>query len=261
MQWILQEFEDTRRLAEVLTARGLPWSFHKVVPFEGSLIPEPQIADPRAVVLFGSYAMRHFAAARGLWPGVMVLRPFLDEAGWRDHLLNGPDALILSMADLQGAVVADDRDWFMRPVEDSKAEPGRVRTGAGLHALAAKVLALDPADIPPGSLAPDTEVILSRPRSIVAEWRIWIVRDRVVTWSLYRRASGVVYLPEIDEDALAFAKALVAANPAYAEAYVMDICRAEDRLWLLETNCLNAAGFYAADLGALVEALEGLAAS
>ena len=80
-----------------------------------------------------------------------------------------------------------------------------------------------------------------------------------MTGSLYRRASGVVYLPKIDEDALTFAKALVAANPAYAEAYVMEICRAEDRLWLLETTCLNAAGFYAADLGARVGALKGLA--
>ena len=76
MQWVLQAFEDTRRLADVLTARGLPWSFHQVVPFKGSLIPAPQIADPRAVVLFGSCAMRHFAAARGLWPGVRCSGPF-----------------------------------------------------------------------------------------------------------------------------------------------------------------------------------------
>ena len=157
MQWVLQEFEDTRRLAVDLTARALPWSFHKVVPCEGSLTPAPQIADQRSEVLFGSFAIRHFAAERGLWPGVIVLRPFLGEAGWRGHLLNGPGALILPLSDLRGAVVADERDWFMRPVEDSKAEPGRVRTGADLHALAAKVMALDPADIPPGSLAPKTE--------------------------------------------------------------------------------------------------------
>ena len=148
----------------------------------------------------------------------------------------------------------------MRPVEDSKAEPGRVRRGADLHALAAKVLALDPADIPPGSLAPDTAVMLSAPRRIDAEWRIRVVADRVVTWSLCRRAAGVVYRPEIDADALAFAGALVAANPGHAAAHVMDICRAEGRLWLLETNCLNAAGFYAADLGALVPGIEGLGA-
>ena len=41
---------------------------------------------------------------------------------------------------------------------------------------------------------------------------------------------------------------LVARNPAYLPAYVMDICRTDDGLRLLETNCINAAGFYAADV-------------
>ena len=34
-----------------------PYSVHKVVPFVGELIPEPEIADPGAVILLGSYAL------------------------------------------------------------------------------------------------------------------------------------------------------------------------------------------------------------
>ncbi|WP_277814114.1 ATP-grasp domain-containing protein [Rhodobacter capsulatus] len=47
-------------------------------------------------------------------------------------------------------------------------------------------------------------------------------------------------------------------NPGYAPAYVMDICSTETGLKLLETNCINAAGFYAADVMKLAAAIDAL---
>lgn len=47
--------------------------------------------------------------------------------------------------------------------------------------------------------------------------------------------------------------------PAYSPAYVMDICRTDDGLRLLETNCINAAGFYASDVVRLASAIDALA--
>lgn len=44
-------------------------------------------------------------------------------------------------------------------------------------------------------------------------------------------------------------------NPDYPPAYVIDVCRTEDGLKLLESK---AAGFYAADLVKLAEAIDGL---
>lgn len=52
---------------------------------------------------------------------------------------------------------------------------------------------------------------------------------------------------------------LAARNRACAPAYVMDICRTDDGLRLLETNCINAAGFYAADVVRLARAIDALA--
>jgi ATP-grasp domain, R2K clade family 3 len=40
---------------------------------------------------------------------------------------------------------------------------------------------------------------------------------------------------------------------------VMDICQTEDGLRRLETNCINAAGFYAADLAKLAMAIDDIA--
>ncbi|MCV6594892.1 MAG: ATP-grasp domain-containing protein [Silicimonas sp.] len=258
MQWVLQDFEDTRKLAVALDALSLPFTWHKVVPFVGDLQPEPVIMDTRAVVLFGSYTLWRYAEAKGLEPGVFRIRPFVREMPWHPFLLNGADALFLTLRDIPGALPDDGRDWFLRPVEDSKEEPGRVRRADEVIALARKVLALGEEEIPRGALRHDTELMLTRPARIEKEWRLWVVEDRIVTYSLYKEGARVVYRSEIDGDALEFARELVAANPAYARAYVIDICRTDGGLRMLETNCINAAGFYAADLQKLVIAVDGL---
>ena len=255
LHWVLQDFEDTRTLSEALDRLGQSYTWHKVVPFAGDLIPLPDVEDPSRVVLFGSYALRHAARREGWRPGVWTVRPFSNERPWRPFLLNGPGARVMPLCEVPTRVTPDGAEWFLRPVDDSKAEPGRVRTGEQIAALARKVLALDPDDIPVGSLRPETELMLCPPARIQTEWRLWIVGDRIVTHSLYRDGHRVTYRHEIDEDALAFAREMVAANPLYADAYVLDICRTADGLRLLETNCLNAAGFYAADLHALAAAI------
>lgn len=258
MRWLLQEFEDTHKLAHELGRLGLPYSWHKVIPFVGTLNPEPDLGNGEAVVLFGSYTLWRYAQDKGLKPGVFKLRPFVHEASWQPFMLNGPDARFLTVRDIPETLEDDGRKWFLRPVDDSKEEPGNVKTTDEIISLARKVLSLDMNEIPNGSLRHDTQLMLTRPVRILKEWRCWVVDDRVVTYSLYKEGHRVVYRAEIDADALAFAQKLVAHNPGYSRAYVVDICRTEDGLAMIETNCINAAGFYAADLMALASAVDAL---
>lgn len=258
MQWILQKFEDTTKLAAALDRLGLTYSWHKVVPFVGELQPEPKIEDAKNVVLFGSYTLWRYAARHDLTPGVFRIAPFLDQTAWHPFLLNGVEARRMLLRDIPGGLLDNGQSLFIRPVEDSKEEPGKVRTTGEIIAIAEKVLTLDPSEIPNGALRHNTELMLTAPANILKEWRIWIVADQVVTVSLYKEGSRVIYRSEIDDDALIFAKDLVAANPSYAPAYVLDICRTDVGLRMIETNCINAAGFYAADLMKLVAAIEGL---
>jgi len=258
MQWLLQDFEDTRKLAEALDRHGVPYSWHKVVPYVGDLAPEPEIIDLNDVVMFGSYALWRYAERRRLSPGVFTIRPFVHEAPWRSHVLNGPGAVFLMLQEIPLRLPDDGRTWFVRPVADSKELAGAVMTARELIDTAGRVVALDEAEIPEGSLRHDTMLMLAPPAIIRKEWRVWIVDDAVVAYSLYKEGARVVYRQEIDDDALAFAKRMARLNPAYAPAYVMDICRTDAGLRLLETNCINAAGFYAADLNKLVVAIESL---
>ncbi|SLN55693.1 hypothetical protein RUM8411_02708 [Ruegeria meonggei] len=260
MQWILQDFENTRKMADALDRLEIPYSWHKVVPFIGELTPTPTIDDPNAVVMFGSYTLWRYAKANGLKPGVFKIRPFVHEASWHPFLLNGADALFLALRDIPEQFPDDGKNWFLRPVEDSKEEPGNVKSTGEIIDLANKVLALEEHEIPKGSLRHDTEMMFTKPVRIQKEWRLWVVRDEIVTFSLYKEGSRVVYRHEIDEDALDFAKRLVEANPNYAPAYVIDICRTDDGLKMLETNCINAAGFYEADLLKLVSSIDDFSA-
>ena len=255
MQWILQKFEDTQRLADALERLEIPYTIHKVVPFIGELDPPPVIGNRDAVVLFGSYTLWRYAQREHLTPGVFKLRPFVHEEPWHPYLLNGADALFMTLRDVPNHLPKEERDWFMRPVDDSKEEPGRVRATSEIIELARLVLALDEDEIPNGSLRHDTELMLTQPARILKEWRIWVVNDIVQTYSLYRGGTRVVYKAEIDEDAAAFADQMVRVNPGYARAYVMDICRTDSGLKLLETNCINAAGFYAANMLKLAHAI------
>lgn len=188
------------------------------------------------------------------------LRPFVNEQAWHPYLLNGPESVFLSLNEIPEQLPDDDRLWFFRPVGDSKEIAGSVKPTGDIRALALKVLALTENEIPKGSLRHDTQLMLSRPARIFKEWRLWVVGGEVVTHSLYKEGARVVYRPEIDADALAFGQRMVDINPNYAQAYVIDICRTDDGLRMLETNCINAAGFYAADLMRLAAAIDALGA-
>ncbi|MEO1110656.1 MAG: ATP-grasp domain-containing protein [Pseudomonadota bacterium] len=258
MQWLLQEFQDTQKLANALDRLKIPYTWHKVVPFVGELVPEPEIINPASVVMFGSYSLWRYAEKRALSPGVFKIPPFVHEKSWHPLLLNGADALFLQLREIPDQLPDDGKHWFLRPVDDSKEEPGNVKSSAEIINLANKVLAVNQEEIPNGSLRHDTQLMLTKPARILREWRIWVIDGRVVTWSLYKEGQRVVYRQEIDEDALEFAEHLVACNPAYSRAYVLDICRTEHGLKMLETNCINAAGFYAADLVKLASAVDEL---
>jgi len=77
MQWLLQNFEDTQKLAGVPDPLGIPFTWHKVVPFVGDLVPEPEVADPNSVVLFGAYTLWRYAEKKDYRPGVFRIEPFV----------------------------------------------------------------------------------------------------------------------------------------------------------------------------------------
>jgi hypothetical protein len=257
MQWILQEDKDNSALAEMLDRMGIAYSVH--TKLREVAVPELVIDDPNRVIVFGFYSAQAFVRKRGYLPGVFELRPYVLEKAWQPYLLNPRNAAtFVKVRDIADRVPDDGTRYFVRPVEDSKTMSGVVLTGTEVRAKAAAVMDLAPELLVSGKLEPDTELLLSMPVTIQKEWRVWVVSGAVVTWSLYKMAGQMVVRPEIDQDALDFVRAMVEINPDYSDAYVIDVCRNEEGLRIIETNCINVSGFYDADLQRLINAIEGL---
>jgi hypothetical protein len=100
--------------------------------------------------------------------------------------------------------------------------------------------------------------VISPLREIAQETRCWIVDRKLVTASVYRRYETVIYESNVDEDVRAFAQSIAEEAWQPHRAYVLDVARVGDQLKVVEVNTLNSAGFYAADMQKLVEAIEAM---
>jgi hypothetical protein len=149
-----------------------------VVPFVGELIPDIDVPNGRAIC-FGSYSMRHEAAAKKWTPGVYDLVHFdfeIQLAKWGEHLLNfGAEVSAFG-------AVRFDSPKFVRPIDDTKVFAGRVFEPGEFAEWQPKVAALGQA----GPLTTSTLVQVSNPQTIFREVRYWVVGGEIVTRSVYK---------------------------------------------------------------------------
>jgi hypothetical protein len=238
-------------MLETFERFAIPYSIHKVVPFVGELLPEPNPPSDD-VVCMGSYSMRHYARKRGWNPGVFDLEPhdFQQQLNhWGGAMLNA-DSTIAAFAD-----VRFEGKRFVRPIDDTKSFAGGLFAGDDFAKWRAGVVAMGE-DIG-SSLTGATLVQVSSPKTILQEVRCWMVEGRVITASVYRRGSRVVYSDEVELRFIEFAEAL-AVEWSPEKAFCLDVCDTPEGLRVVEINTINSAGFYAADMQRLVMSLDGL---
>ena len=101
----------------------------------------------------------------------------------------------------------------------------------------------------------DELIQVSSPKEIMQEIRCFVVKGKVVTASFYKIGNGVVYRNCKDDDILAFAQEMVDEFQP-SDAFVIDVCRTDNGLKIVEVNCLNCCGFYDIDEFKLLESLE-----
>lgn len=252
MHWILQDnlFNEQayQDLHDVLCRLGLPVSVVKVVPFVGDLLEEPLIAPGSHVMCMGSYSLRHAARARGWVPGVFDLELMdfrMQLLHWGRHMLNH-DSVVVEFAEAKVEDIA-----FVRPIEDNKVFTGKVFTRDEFHEWRTKVS--DLGEDSAGLIR--TLVQVCTPKLIYSEHRFWVVDGEIVASSTYKLGRRVTYRPVDDDRFHQFVRERVAEwQPA--DAFVIDVCDTSAGLKVVEINTLNSAGLYAANINALVHALE-----
>lgn len=254
MKWIIQENlyneEGMENLVTALQRRNIPHSIHKVVPFSHELIPDATPGDHGTIVM-GAYTMIGIARDRGWTPGAYSNENFhfpLQIEKWGSRMLNNK-AWVGRFED----VPPQEKPFFIRPTLDSKFFAGQTLDWEGFLTWKEKILNLGWE----GSVTPDTEVMVCPLRKIYQEFRTWIVDGRAVTASRYIMGGRMSTSSDVDPSITLFAEECAKVwSPS--SAYVLDVAETEDGLFILEVNCLNAAGFYKGDVGKIVEALEDL---
>ncbi len=100
----------------------------------------------------------------------------------------------------------------------------------------------------------DEIIVISPIVNIYAEYRFFIIEDKVITGSLYKRGSKVEYSSLVPEYMLSKAKEL-AKEYKPADIFVMDLAETDNGIKIVEYNCWNCSGLYHADVPKLINAV------
>jgi hypothetical protein len=253
MHWLLQndvlKEAGHQRLIDALVARAVPHSVHACLPGGSGLEPEPVLRSNKVIVI-GSNALVAEANKRGWRPGGFINDNFdfaVQLKHWRNHMLNS-DAVMHDFAN----VPPQPQPFFIRPLDDHKAFAGKLTDWPSFILWRDNSAEIDP----------ELRVMVSKPKQLLREYRTWIVKGRVVTASLYRDGARNVAIAIDDtpegQAVVAFAE-LRASEWSPHDAYCLDIAVTQNGLRIVEVNTINALGFYAGDMGKLVDALQALA--
>src|SRR5262249_4825050 len=147
-----------------------------------------------------------------------------------DLMLN-VDMEVCTVAELVHRPYLPERRLFIRPNDDFKDIAGQTMTFAEYQAWASNLK-----DTTETKMTLHSELAISSPKEIRAEWRLFIVDRRVVAASQYRPADAASGFapPEVNE----FGER-AAALWSPAPVFVMDVARTSDGLKIIELNCFN----------------------
>ncbi len=252
MFWVIQENLKNEigfdRLLAALLKRDLPFTIVQVIPFSHDLAPEPVISTSQ-VIVSGSTTLSEIALERGWKPGPFLNGNF-DFPVWQETyrgLLLNEDAEIDEFGHLK-----PEEPIFLRPCSGNKTFAGRVIDPESLQIWQNEIRSTSDRYSP---LTPETAVLFATPKRILQELRFFIVDRQVVTGSIYR-TEGHSLLSRV-RDGSAWTYAEQAARLWQPDrAFVLDIALTSNGPKIIEINSINSAGFYDADLEALVDALE-----
>jgi len=275
MLWIIQNnlYNEAGyvKFIEALERLECDYLIVKPIPFTNQFLPadfdsmtqevddveEPYIDTNQKIIVMGATSLTRIAKNRGWTPGTYLTDDF-DFERWRDgfgeeNLLNG-ESITTRICDAIDVTNMSDH-LFVRPVDDSKAFSGVVMSKYDFFDWVQSNSMIEEEEFQP--LHKNTKIAIANAKHINVEYRLFVVRGKVVTASLYKQGNVVRSSELVDEDVLWFAARMIHRwQPA--TAFVIDIADTNDGFKVIEINNINSAGFYAADCQKIVAAIEDL---
>ncbi|HEX2630490.1 MAG TPA: ATP-grasp domain-containing protein [Chitinophagaceae bacterium] len=170
----------------------------------------------------------------------------MEKWGW--YMLNY-NSVVTTFRELMQQEHAPDKLFFIRPDADTKAFAGEVKRFDEIgewYRSFSKVTGID--------FSEDSPIIVGPPYNLKFEWRLWIVDKKVVAASRYRVYFQLNKQRGCPEEVVEFAEARCREYTPH-DIFVMDICASGDDYYIVECGCMNGAGFYDADIAAIVDSI------
>lgn len=252
LHWVIQDnlinHQTRDHLVQLLQERNVPFTLVKLIPFFHQIEGEVK-ADGREIFVYGSTGLGEVAKARGWRPGYFDqnLDYELMLARYGDLALNAT-AVCTPLGELPRAMEC----FFIRPVLDNKSFAGTVMTWNELEQFRAGVASI--ADEKDATLRLADRVVMAPLIAIRAEYRLFVIGGEVAAASRYKVGDRVESSRQVPADVIAFARRAV-EHWRPNDAFTIDIAETDAGLKVIELNSANSAGFYACDVGRIIDAV------
>lgn len=248
LRWAIQSNlvngADLEKVLQACRQQGRPATTFTTVPFSNQ---PPDLDNSNPTVFYGSTGcMSNIWESQRWHPGVFFDPERFSFPAW--NAAYGSDCLNsaaqqTTLGELATLSYPEEQLLFLRPIHDDKAFAGEVMAFGEIQNW---VKGLDQT-----VLSPDCPILVAEPVGIGHEWRLFLVNGRYSTGSHYRTRQRLDVYSGVPPEVVAFAESL-ATRWQPAPVFVLDVAQSGDRLYLVEINCFNSAGFYASDVDRLV---------
>jgi hypothetical protein len=266
MHYIIQEnvFRESHYniLIQTIQRSGFSYDIVRIFPFVDKIVnindipaigynvddlPNYQFPNEKCFV-FGAVKLARICSKHNIYPGSQLNDNHDYEVYskyYKDNLLNYNS----SVYNINDNFEWKASEYFIRPTKDSKLFTGEIFTkDKWLNTLQY---------ISHNKLFKDeqTNIQVTTVKKIYKEVRCWVVNKKIVTASQYRLNNKTILDNMVDDDGIQFAQQMVNIFQLN-DCFVIDICLTEQGWKIVECGCINACGFYLADLSKLINKLE-----
>lgn len=251
IQWVIQRnltnTNDLQQIEAACELTGVDYVEIDIIPFTDQL---PDFPTTKQSIFYGSTTLgklvmtnKHLHAGFFFDPEAFSIANYLDK--WGSFMLNH-GAVITSFSELMEKGYDAEQLLFIRPDDDSKSFSGEVKPFGEIRQWYDHLKTVENVD-----LSMDSRIVVSEPYHIRYEWRLWIVNKRVVAASKYREDFRLKKERGCPPQVIEFAEQRCLEYAPH-DLFVMDICETGGDYYIVECGCLNSAGFYQADIAAIV---------
>lgn len=254
IHWVIQSNliseDDLKKLRTVFSSNMLEHTEVQIIPFSDQL---PEFDTTKCNIYYGSITFNNLVyqnpmTRKGVFfdPVTFSIENYFNK--WGKHMLNY-GAAVTTLDEFTESSNEDDRLFFIRPDEDNKSFAGEIKKFGEIKEWYQALK-----QVANSNLSGGTKIIVSHPYEIKYEWRLWIVKKKVIAATRYRQSFQLSKEKGCPDEVKAFAEDRCKEYVPH-DVFVMDVCLCGNQYYILECGCMNGAGFYEADINQIILAV------